>query len=63
MVGSSVPDQAKNMIQPAYDFVVAEEKRLISQGNPEPIEGYSRFRCYFESGLALLGLEATKLCP
>jgi hypothetical protein len=51
------PDHGELMIQPAYNFVVAEGKRMLAKGDPELIGRYVLLRRYFESRLAAWGLE------
>lgn len=56
MVQHSGPDHAKHMVQPAYEFVLAEQQRLIAEGNPELIGRYASFRSYVESRLPVWGI-------
>jgi hypothetical protein len=60
IVESAGPGHVKHMVQPAYEFVLAEQARLISGGTPELVERYALFRSYVESRLSLWGLEASK---
>jgi|ERR1700677_141455 hypothetical protein len=60
MVRNSQPDHAKNMVQPAYEFVLTEQRRLLAEGNPELIERYVSFRRYVESRLPLWGITLTR---
>jgi hypothetical protein len=60
MVESSAPDHATILVQPAYDFVLTEQKRLALNDIPELITRYALLRAYFESRLALWGLGARK---
>jgi hypothetical protein len=53
VVENSAPGHKQHMVQPAYEFVLAEQKRLIAGGNAELIERYASFRSYFESRLSL----------
>ncbi len=50
------PGAAKTMVQPAYDFVVAEQQRLLSIGDAKLGERYKLLRRYFESRLPQHGL-------
>jgi hypothetical protein len=54
------PGHGKLMIQPAYDFALAEQKRMLTKGNPELIGRYVLLRSYFESRLRLWGVEVKK---
>lgn len=45
------PGEAKTMVQPAYDFIVAEQQRLLSIGDATLSERYGLLRRYFESRL------------
>jgi len=45
------PGEAKTMVQPAYDFIVAEQQRLLSIGDATLSERYALLRRYFESRL------------
>lgn len=56
----SGPDHAKHMVQPAYEFVLVEQKRLIAEGNVELIARYALFRSYVESRLSLWGITTSK---
>jgi hypothetical protein len=55
---NSVPGHAEQQIQPAYDFVLAEQERFISKGTTKMIERYAVFRSYFESRPPLRGLHS-----
>ncbi len=48
------------LVKRAYDFVLAEQKRIVEGRNPKLIERYEAFRRYVESRLPLWGLEATE---
>jgi hypothetical protein len=48
------------LVKRAYDFVLAEQKRIVEGKNPQLIERYEAFRRYVESRLPLWGLEAKK---
>jgi hypothetical protein len=50
------PQDAKYIVQPAYDFVVAEQQRFLSTGDSKLSERYRQVRAYFESRLSLWGL-------
>ena len=56
MVANSVPGHAEQMVKPAYEFVLTEEKRLATGDSPELIARYGLLRNYFESRLSLWGL-------
>jgi hypothetical protein len=60
VVESSAPEDREHMVQPAYEFVLAEQKRLIGEGNAELINRYALFRSYFESRLSLWSIPQTK---
>ena len=60
MVQHSGPGHAKDMVQPAYEFVLAEQRRLIAEGNTELIPRYASFRRYVESRLPLWGITVSK---
>src|SRR6266849_852063 len=60
MVQHSGPDHAKHMIQPAYEFVLAEQKRLTTEANAKLIQRYVSFRSYVESRLPLWGIAVSK---
>lgn len=57
VVENAGPDHGRLMIQPAYDFVLAEQKRMLAKGDPELIGRYVLLRSYFESRLAPWGVE------
>lgn len=50
------PGDAKIMVQPAYDFVVAEEQQFSSTAAKELGKRYALLRHYFESRLPQFGL-------
>jgi hypothetical protein len=50
------PGDVKIMVQPAYDFVVAEQERLSSMADAKLGERYALLRRYFESRLPQFGL-------
>jgi len=54
------PDHGKHMIQPAYNFVLAEGERMLAKGDPELVGRYVLLRSYFESRLAPWGVEIKK---
>jgi hypothetical protein len=56
-VENAGPDRGPLMIQPAYDFVLAEQKRMLAKGDPELIGRYVLLRSYFESRLKSWGVE------
>ena len=60
MVENAGPDRGQHMIQPAYNFVLAEQKRMLAKGDPELIGRYVLLRSYFESRLAPWGVEVKR---
>jgi hypothetical protein len=60
VVGNAGPDHGKLMIQPAYNFILAEQQRILAKGNPELIGRYVLLRSYFESRLAPWGVEVKR---
>jgi hypothetical protein len=56
MANIAKPEDAKHIVQPAYDFVVAEQQRFLSTGDLKLSERYRLLRVYFESRLSLWGL-------
>ena len=60
VVQHSAPGHREHMVQPAYDFVLAEQKRLAAEGNSELVQRYATFRTYVESRLSLWNIPATK---
>jgi membrane protein implicated in regulation of membrane protease activity len=48
------------LVRRAYDFVLAEQKRIVGAKNSKLIPRYEAFRGYVESRLPLWGLEAKK---
>jgi len=59
-VENARPEHRHLMVQPAYNFVLAEQKRVFAKGDPELIGRYVLLRSYFESRLAAWGLEAKR---
>lgn len=59
-VENAGPDHGKLMIQPAYNFVLAEQKRILAKSDPELIGRYVLLRSYFESRLAPWGVKVNK---
>jgi hypothetical protein len=57
MVENAGSDDGKIMIQPAYNFVLAELGQMLTKGDPELIGRYILLRAYFESRLAPWGVE------
>lgn len=51
------PDHGKLMIQPAYNFVLAEQKLMLAKGDPELIGRYVLLRRYFEPRLGPWGVQ------
>jgi hypothetical protein len=60
VVEHSAPGHKEHMVQPAYEFVLTEQKRLIVEGNAELIERYASLRRYFETRLSLWEIPAVK---
>lgn len=60
MVENAGPDHGKFMIQPAYNFVLGEQSRMVAKGDSELIGRYVLLRKYFESRLAPWGVEVKK---
>jgi hypothetical protein len=63
MVDHSGPDPAKHIkhiIQPVYEFVLAELRRQVAKGDTKLIARYERFRSYVESRLPLWGIAVKK---
>lgn len=46
-----------NMVAPAYEFLLAEQKRIITTEDSKLISRYAAFRAYFESRLTLWGIQ------
>lgn len=44
VVEHSAPEHADQMVKPAYEFVMAEQKRLISEGTSELVARYGLLR-------------------
>jgi hypothetical protein len=60
VVENAGPDHGHLMIHPAYNFVLAEQKRMLAKGDPELIGRYVLLRSYFESRLAPWGVEVKR---
>jgi len=60
VVENAGPDHGQLMIQPAYNFVLAEQERLLTKGDPELIGRYVLLRRYFESRLGPWGVQVKK---
>jgi len=60
VVENSAPGHKEHMVQPAYEFLLAEQKRLIAEGNSKLIERYALFRSYFESRLSFWSIPLSK---
>lgn len=52
--------EKEHMVLPAYNFVLAEHKRHIQEGNAKLTQRYADFRNYFESRLTLWGISPSK---
>lgn len=50
------PDHGRTMIQPAYEFVLTEEKQMLAKGDPKLIGRYILLRRYFESRISSWGV-------
>lgn len=57
IAGDKKDECTTHMIRPAYDFVLAERERVLAEGNAELVPRYASLRQYFESRLALWGLD------
>jgi len=57
---SSAPRHGRDMVQPAYEFLLAEQKRVIAEANSKLIARYAFFRSYVESRLPLWGITASR---
>ena len=53
VVENSAPEHKEYRVYPASAFLLAEQDRLVAQGNAKLIERYASFRTYFESRLSL----------
>jgi hypothetical protein len=51
--------EAKIMVQPAYEFILAEQRRLLSEGDAKLSERYGLLRHYFESRLPKWGFTSS----
>jgi len=60
VVENSAPGHKEQMVQPAYEFLLAEQNRLTLDGTAELIARYVSFRSYFESRLSLWTIAASK---
>lgn len=58
IVSNAGRDHGRLMVQPAYNFVLAEKRRVLAKGDPELIGRYVLLRNYFESRLAHWGVDA-----
>lgn len=56
---NSTPNHVRHMVQPAYEFVLAEQKRSIAEGNDKLAARYALFRSYVESRLPLWGIRVS----
>lgn len=66
MVEHAGPDRAnhvRHMIQPIYEFVLAEQDRQVATGDAKLIARYKQFRSYVESRLPLWGLTGHNVRP
>jgi hypothetical protein len=54
------PAEVEVMVKPAYDFVVSEHERFLSNGDSKLSERYGLLRRYFESRLPQWGLTPSK---
>jgi len=60
VVENAKAGQAETMVRPAYEFVLAEQKRVIAEGDAKLIQRYEKLRSYFESRLHLWGIPVNK---
>lgn len=61
MVEHAAPEDGhkEHLVKPTYEFVLAEQKRVLAGGDPKLIARYEAFRRYVESRLPLWGIEVT----
>ena len=52
--------QKDTLVRRAYEFVLAEQKRIVEEKNSKLIPRYDALRCYVESRLPLWGVEAKR---
>ncbi len=52
--------QKDHLVRRAYDFILAEQKKIIDGKNTRLIERYEAFRCYVESRLPFWGIAVKK---
>ncbi|MFZ3256273.1 MAG: DUF5677 domain-containing protein, partial [Candidatus Acidiferrales bacterium] len=57
--GPDLPKHVKHMVQPIYEFVLAEQVRQVARGDAKLIARYEQFRRYVESRLPLWGLSSS----
>ena len=50
------PGEGKIIVQPGYDFIVAEHERFLGEKDAKLAERYGKLRAYYESRLANWGL-------
>lgn len=50
----------EHLVAPTYEFVLAEQKRIVAGKNADLVDRYVAFRSYVESRLPLWGLEVKK---
>jgi hypothetical protein len=53
---NATPGNKEHMVQPAYEFVLTEQKRMIAKGDLELIARYKSLRSYVERRLPLWGV-------
>ena len=58
-----VGGQKDTLVRRAYEFVLAEQKRIVEEKNSKLIPRYDELRCYVESRLLLWGIEAKGTSP
>jgi Family of unknown function (DUF5677) len=58
--GPDIPKHLKHMVQPIYEFVLAEQVRQVARGDAKLIARYEQFRRYVESRLPLWGLSGNE---
>jgi hypothetical protein len=60
--GPDLPKHVKHMVQPLYEFVLAEQVRQVARMDGKLIARYEQFRRYVESRLPLWGLSSNDNC-
>lgn len=60
VVQHSARGHKENMVLPAYQFVLVEQKRVVAEGSPELIARYASLRSYFESRMSLWSIPVSR---